>query len=316
MEQRAQRFFRAGSAALLVVLASGLGGCAQVPREPTAAGFPAGGAARPAEGAPGAEARTGGAAEVASEVASEVAVAPAGADDAALQHIARSPWSGDAAGVAWTHFGVPGKRATRFAYERVDDRPAVSAHAQSSASLLRRAVRVEPSELGQLYFSWKVPALITEADMSRRDKDDAPVRIVLAFDGDRSRFSVRDALLAELTRAITGEEMPYATLMYVWCNRTPVGGVIHNPRTDRIRKYVIESGPGALGRWIDYARDVRADYERAFGEPPGALIGVAIMTDSDNTRSSARAWYGPVRFRPPAASAAGVDSPKGERFLR
>ncbi|RYF36754.1 MAG: DUF3047 domain-containing protein, partial [Comamonadaceae bacterium] len=33
---------------------------------------------------------------------------------------------------------------------------------------------------------------------------------------------------------------------------------------------------------------------------PGALVGVAIMTDSDNTRSLAKAWYGPVRFAPSA----------------
>jgi hypothetical protein len=32
-----------------------------------------------------------------------------------------------------------------------------------------------------------------------------------------------------------------------------------------------------------------------FGEAPGALVGMAIMTDSDNTRSRAKAWYGPVK---------------------
>jgi hypothetical protein len=72
--------------------------------------------------------------------------------------------------------------------------------------------------------------------------------------------------------------------------------VITNPRTSRIRKVVVESGAANLGRWLDYERDVRADYIRAFGEPPGALRGVALMTDSDNTRSVTRAWYGAVRL--------------------
>jgi hypothetical protein len=106
-------------------------------------------------------------------------------------------------------------------------------------------------------------------------------------------------MLAELSRLMTGEEMPYATLMYVWSKTRPVGSLINSPRTSRIRKLVIESGPGNLGQWVDHVRDVRADYERAFGEPPGALIGVAIMTDTDNTRSRARAWYGPVSLREP-----------------
>ncbi len=145
-------------------------------------------------------------------------------------------------------------------------------------------------------FSWMVPELIANADMARRDLDDAPVRIVLVFDGDRSRFSPAESLMSELARTLTGEEMPYATLMYVWCNRRAPGEVILNPRTSRIRKLVVESGPANLGRWLDYERDIRADYLRAFGEPPGPLRGVALMTDSDNTHSQARAWYGPVRL--------------------
>ena len=41
---------------------------------------------------------------------------------------------------------------------------------------------------------------------------------------------------------------------------------------------------------------IKADFEKAFGEPPGALLGLAIMTDTDNTRSTARAWYGAIRL--------------------
>jgi hypothetical protein len=37
---------------------------------------------------------------------------------------------------------------------------------------------------------------------------------------------------------------------------------------------------------------VVADYRRAFGEAPGRLIGIAVMTDSDNTASSTEAHYG------------------------
>jgi hypothetical protein len=90
--------------------------------------------------------------------------------------------------------------------------------------------------------------------------------------------------------------MPYATLMYVWCNQRPVGSVILNPRTDRIRKMVIETGGGRVGQWLSYERNIRADFEKAFGEPPGVLIGIGIMTDSDNTRSHAQAWYGAIHL--------------------
>ena len=55
---------------------------------------------------------------------------------------------------------------------------------------------------------------------------------------------------------------------------------------------VVESGAQQVGHWRDYQRNIRADFFRAFGEEPGPLRAVAIMTDTDNTQSSLRAWYG------------------------
>ncbi len=204
----------------------------------------------------------------------------------------------------WEHYTLPGKQSSRYTYARKDGRDAIEVVSSSAASAKRQKLHVPADELGILRFSWNVPALIEKADMARADSDDSAVRIVLIFEGDRSRFSARNAMLSELARTLTGEELPYATLMYVWCNRRPVGEVIVNPRTDRIRKLVVESGKQRLGRWLDYERDIRADYERAFGEPPGALLGVALMTDTDNTRSTAHAWYGTLRLQPQVAQAA------------
>lgn len=218
--------------------------------------------------------------------------------------ISDSPWAahpvvppaGPDAAVAdlWQHYPLPGKRPSQYTYARHEGRDAVAVRSESSASMLRRQVRVEPSQLDIVRFSWKVPELMHQADLANRDAADSPVRIVLAFEGDRSRFSARNAMLSELARSLTGEELPYATLMYVWCNQRAPGTVITSPRTDRIRKLVVESGAQRLNRWVDYERNIRADYERAFGEPPGALVGIGIMTDSDNTGAATRAWYGPL----------------------
>jgi hypothetical protein len=71
--------------------------------------------------------------------------------------------------------------------------------------------------------------------------------------------------------------------------------VIRGPRTDRVRKIVLESGPGQCGRWLHYERDLRADFRKAFGEEPGQLIGVALMTDADNTAAKSAGQYGEVR---------------------
>lgn len=198
----------------------------------------------------------------------------------------------------WEPLLLPGKLRTTFSQTRHDGRHSLEARAQGSASMLRQRVRIEPSQLGRLTFHWQVAQLIDGADMRVVEREDSPARVVLAFDGDRRQFSPRNAMLSELTRSLTGEDMPYAMLMYVWSNDLPVETVIVNPRTDRIRKIVVESGPSRLRQWLHYERDVRADFERAFGEPVGMLQGVAIMTDSDNTRGFAQAWYGTIRLDP------------------
>ena len=194
----------------------------------------------------------------------------------------------------WEVVKIPGKAPTQYSVVRLSNRSTLMANAPSSASMLRKDLRIEPAQLNELSFSWQIQKLIDGADMAQRDQDDSPVRLVLAFDGDRSQFSPKNAMLNELTHALTGQPMPYATLMYVWCNQRPVNSVIQNPRTDRIRKIVVETGASRLNQWITYERNIRADYEKAFGEPPGALIGIGLMTDSDNTRSQAQAWYGPI----------------------
>ncbi len=200
----------------------------------------------------------------------------------------------------WEIFRSPGKALTQYVYTQVDGRDAVEAVSQASAGLLRQRFRIEASQLGRLRFSWKVPQAIPDARVGSSERDDAPVRVVMAFEGDRSKLSTKTALISELSRLLVNEELPYATLAYVWSNVDAPGTVVHNARTDRIRSIVLESGEQRLNQWLAYERDIRADYILAFGEPPGALISIALLTDSDSMQGAVRAWYGPVQVEAPA----------------
>lgn len=225
-----------------------------------------------------------------------VACSTVAGPDATTSLPGNAPIGGTPPFASWQHYPLPGKTATEYSIVKLDGRDVVAASADASASMLRQPVRVESADLGMIEFSWMVPSLIEQADMAVRQTDDAPVRVVLAFEGDRSKFSMKNAMLSELSLTITGEPLPYATLMYVWCNTRPTGSVITNPRTDRIRKMVVESGAKGLNNWLRYDRNIRADFEKAFGEPPGALVGIGIMTDTDNTQTKTQAWYGPLHL--------------------
>ena len=42
---------------------------------------------------------------------------------------------------------------------------------------------------------------------------------------------------------------------------------------------VVESGEQRLDQWVSVRRNVFEDYKRAFGEEPGHIVAVGIMTD-------------------------------------
>jgi hypothetical protein len=197
-------------------------------------------------------------------------------------------------GAGWHAVPLPGKEATRYSWAQKDGRAALAAVSEASASMYRQHVQRAPDALGDVSFSWWVQDLVAGGSVADTAREDAPARVMFAFGGDTARLPMRTRALFELAEALTGEKPPYATLMYVWDAQAPVGSVIVNPRSDRIRKIVVDSGPGELRRWREHRRNLAADFRLAFGEEPGALSSIAVMTDSDNTRSRATSWYGPI----------------------
>jgi hypothetical protein len=59
---------------------------------------------------------------------------------------------------------------------------------------------------------------------------------------------------------------------------------------------IVKSGKKLLNIWITEKRNMLDDYIRTFGEKPPIISGIAIMTDSDNTKESATAFYGDIQF--------------------
>lgn len=188
------------------------------------------------------------------------------------------------------------KPVTRYRLVDASGTRVLQADADKSASGLAHRLDVDPGARPILVWRWRVDGLIEGADVGDRHADDAPVRIVLAFDGDTSTLPLSEQMFFERVKLLAGHDMPYATLMYVWDNRHPVESVVKNSHTSRIRKLVVASGPRGVKQWNDYRRDIVADYRKAFGESPGRLIGVSVFTDTDNTKQRARAQYGDIRL--------------------
>lgn len=173
-------------------------------------------------------------------------------------------------------------------------RTVLHAYADKASSGLRHVVDIDPRQQPWLSWSWKIASLINTADNTRRETEDSPVRIVLAFDGDKSKLSFIDSILFDTVKLVSGHEFPYATLMYIWENKAPEETVIPNTRTGRIQMIVAESGPDNVGKWVSYERNIVDDYIKVFGEKPGHLIAIGVLTDTDNTEQQVEAWYGDI----------------------
>lgn len=211
-------------------------------------------------------------------------------------------FSGKSAGAAlpehWQPWIVlPSKPRTEYRLVESEIGVVLEAQAASSASGLMRVLRVDPRTHRALGWHWLVPKLVPGADPRSAPREDAPARLIVSFHGDPQKLDFFERTQLRLARALSGRALPYATLMYVWSEHLPVGSVIPNPHTDRIRMIVVESGTRRLGRWVRVERDLLADYRRAFGEEPWDVVAIGLMTDTDNTGTEAKTWYGDIVLR-------------------
>ncbi|MDC8771561.1 DUF3047 domain-containing protein [Roseateles albus] len=196
--------------------------------------------------------------------------------------------------VDWSAKELPGKRVTQYSLAKRGGQDCVLAQAAESVSLWRRALKIEPEQLEAVQFDWWIHTLDARSSVQEADTDDAPARLLLGFAGDEGSLSLRNRMQFELVQTLTGEAPPFATLMYVWDAHAAPETVLISTRSDRVRKIVVGSGEGGRGTWQRLRRNVRADYMKAFGEEPGRLTSMAMMTDGDNTRSRAEACYGNI----------------------
>ena len=133
--------------------------------------------------------------------------------------------------------------------------------------------------------------------MTRKAGDDYPARLYITFEYDSSKVGFFEKVKYETIKLVYGQYPPIGAVNYIWESSRLIGTVVPNPYTDRVHMFVIESGPGKLGQWIMEERNILEDYRTAFGEDPPNISGVAIMTDTDNTKESAVAYFGDIVFK-------------------
>jgi hypothetical protein len=115
---------------------------------------------------------------------------------------------------------------------------------------------------------------------TERAGDDYAARVFVIFGDD---------LGAENTRA----------LCYVWAREQAPGTTFPSPFADRVQMIVLRSGPESDRAWRGEQIDPGADYRRAFGSAPPPVRAIGLMSDTDDTDSTAAVLFDDIVVSPP-----------------
>lgn len=152
----------------------------------------------------------------------------------------------------------------------------LAAYSDNTASGIFYQIRFDPKELPMISWKWKVlkfpkKGKFGSSGSSWIEQDDYAARLYVIF----------PKLSFNLTKS----------LEYVWDKSLPVGTIKESPYSKNIKIIVIESGTGSINKWVQEKRNIYEDYKKAYGRNPGKVGAIAIMTDTDNTQSTAEAHY-------------------------
>jgi hypothetical protein len=186
-------------------------------------------------------------------------------------------------------------RHTNYELVRDGNGVVVKARSEASASGLMKEIKIDPKEYPIARWRWKAENLLEKSDVRRKEGDDYPVRLYVTFEYDPDKVGFAKKLKYKAGQAIFGA-IPIAAINYVWDRTAPAGTIVDNAFTDFAKMIVVRSGAADLGQWVEEERNVYEDYKKAFEEEPPMVNGVAIMTDTDNTKEAATAYYGDIQF--------------------
>ena len=165
----------------------------------------------------------------------------------------------------------------RTVYTPLPEEGLLMAESHGTASGLFHEGTIDLAATPWLNWSWKLENVLSGLNEREKSGDDYPARIYVVAKGGIAFWRTK-------------------ALSYVWSGSEAPGAMWPNPFTSNAYMIAVRGGTDRLGELVSEKRNIREDWKRAFGEDIRELDAVAIMTDTDNSGLSARAWYGQPSF--------------------
>lgn len=185
---------------------------------------------------------------------------------------------------------------TEYRLFLMEGRTVIKADSNASASGLIHNLRIDPALHPWLRWQWRIQHVLENGDVTTKQGDDCAARIYVAFVFDPKGKTWWERFRHKAASTAAGRSLPGSSLTYIWANKALPGSILSSPYTDQSKMVVVQSGNHLSKQWIDEKRNVVDDYQSAFDKTPPPIMGIAIMTDTDNTGESATAYYGDIRL--------------------
>jgi hypothetical protein len=155
--------------------------------------------------------------------------------------------------------------------------------AEQSASVIYRLLGPEQQTASRAEWSWRVSRSVPATDLSRKGGDDRNIAVYFVFMEARAAARLRpDVRLTSLLANRSARIM-----ISVWGGSHQIGAALASPYT-RGRGYSVIARQAGTGEFSERL-ELRALYAQLFGEEPQALVGLAVSSDSDDTKSLVQA---------------------------
>jgi hypothetical protein len=155
----------------------------------------------------------------------------------------------------------------------------IKAESLGGRSALFKDVKEEQKKFPILSWRWKISNTVRSAIETRKDRFDAPARVIVVFRGEKVSWFR------------TGSEPSGTAIEYIWASHLPKGRVFTHPGKDQCKVIVLESGDGKAGGWVFEERNIVGDFKAAFGTKPGEALALGIETDTDHSHEKVTAYY-------------------------
>jgi hypothetical protein len=153
---------------------------------------------------------------------------------------------------------------------------------------------IDLAETPWLHWRWRVDRGLDVSDEQTRGGDDFAARVYVMFQLDRTP-SIFARLRHRLFRSLYGDHTPGSALTFVWSSHVVPGATWDNPYAASAKMIALTRGPNA--HWRSESVDVPTRYRELFGADLPPLMGIAIMSDSDDSCQNAEAGFGSFAFR-------------------